>query len=579
MNQINDHIPPLAAPVGCILVVDDDKKSQRLFLDLLKAQGYSVTLADDGEQALEKAFANPPDVILLDIMMPNMDGYEVCRNLRLDPILAEVAIIMVTSLDDRAARLRGLEAGADDFITKPVDIIELLTRVRNVIQLNRYRKLLQERTKAQRAQAEIMSSCEATLAAWVRILERDGRVVLGQCDGVTQWALRLAKSAGMTNGDLGAVRWSILLHAIGAMAVPTALRGREDLSPEEEEQVHEQEAWIIEALAPVTALREALGIVARRHEHWDGSGRPDGLKGEAIPLAARVLAVALAWETNQTHAFSTTAARLAVLKAQAGHRFDPRLVEALERTVGRREATMNAASVPVEAPLPPRSLLQRFSLATTGVRAQFAVALALIAVIPMLIVICLCVTGWLGIEANLSQLGPAVLLVLPFVALGYWILAKYPINVTRLRHYMESLAQGVLPDQVALVTGEDDLAAIELLMRKVVKQTEKRAHTIESQSGALLAAERQRVMIQSLGTACHHLGQPATVITGYLEMTQRMALPAEAQLMLEQCRLAAADVADILARLQRLTVYRSEPYLLQTETAPSSHDSSQLIKI
>jgi putative two-component system response regulator len=334
MNQINDHIPPLAAPVGCILVVDDDKKSQRLFLDLLKAQGYSVTLADDGEQALEKAFANPPDVILLDIMMPNMDGYEVCRNLRLDPILAEVAIIMVTSLDDRAARLRGLEAGADDFITKPVDIIELLTRVRNVIQLNRYRKLLQERTKAQRAQAEIMSSCEATLAAWVRILERDGRVVLGQCDGVTQWALRLAKSAGMTNGDLGAVRWSILLHAIGAMAVPTALRGREDLSPEEEEQVHEQEAWIIEALAPVTALREALGIVARRHEHWDGSGRPDGLKGEAIPLAARVLAVALAWETNQTHAFSTTAARLAVLKAQAGHRFDPRLVEALERTVG-----------------------------------------------------------------------------------------------------------------------------------------------------------------------------------------------------------------------------------------------------
>jgi hypothetical protein len=439
---------------------------------------------------------------------------------------------------------------------------------------------LQERTKAQRAQAEIMSSCEATLAAWVRILEHDGRVVPGWCDGVTQWASRLAKSAGMTDGDLGAVRWSILLHAIGAMAVPTALRGREDLSSEEEEQVHEQEAWIIDALAPVTALREALGIMARRHEHWDGSGRPDGLQGEAIPLAARVLAVALAWETNQAQTFSTTAARLAVLKAQAGHRFDPRLVEALEQTVGRREASMKAVSVPADARLPlPRSLLKRFSLATTGVRAQFAVALALIAVIPMLIVICLCLNGWLGIEANLVQLGPAVLLVLPFVALGYWILVKYPINVTRLRHYMESLARSVLPDQVALVTGEDDLAAIESLMRKVVKQTEKRASTIESQSGALLAAERQRVMIQSLGTACHHLGQPATVITGYLEMTQRMALPAEAQLMLEQCRLAAADVGDILARLQRLTVYRSEPYLSQAEPAPSSHDSSQLIKI
>ena len=404
MNQIDVHISPAAPTDGRILVVDDDDKSQRLLCDLLEAQGYSVMIAEDGKQALEKAFANPPDLILLDVMMPKMDGYEVCRHLRLDPLLAEVAIIMVTSLDDRAARLRGLDSGADDYITKPVDMIELRTRVRNVLQLNRYRKLLQERAKAQRAQAEITARCLTS-------------------------------------------------------------------------------------------------------------------------------------------------------------------------------APLKTAAVSADEPRPPRPLLQRFSLASTGAKTQFAVAMALIAVIPLLVVSYFCLTGWLGFQATLTQLWPVALMVFPFMALGYWMLAKYPINVIRLRHYMESLTQGVLPDQVALLTDEDDLAAIELLMRKVVKQTETRVRTIESQSEALLEAERQRVMIQSLGTACHHLGQPATVISLYLEMTRRMALPAEAQAMLAECRVAADAVANILDRLQRLTVYRTEPYLSQTESTPNSPNSAQLIKI
>ncbi len=235
-------------------------------------------------------------------------------------------------------------------------------------------------------------------------------------------------------------------------------------------------------------------------------------------------------------------------------------------------------TMPIE-PRPRLAPANRLALASTGAKTQFAVAMALISVIPLLVVIYLCLSGWMGFHATLPQLMPVVLVVLPFMALGCRILAKYPINVIRLRHYMESLTQGVLPDKIALLTDEDDLAAIELLMRKVVKQTEARVRTIESQSEALLEAERLRVMIQSMGTACHHLGQPATAISLYLELTRRMAIPAEAQEMLAECQVAADDVANILNRLQRLTVYRTEPYLPQTESVPSAPDSTQLIKI
>ena len=230
---------------------------------------------------------------------------------------------------------------------------------------------------------------------------------------------------------------------------------------------------------------------------------------------------------------------------------------------------------------PPKNPLKkhRFSFSSAGVKAQFAVAIALNSVIPLLIVTYLWLNGWMGATTTLDKLWPLMALVLPFMGLGYWILYKYPVNILRLRQYMESLTGGKLPDQVALVTDEDDLAAIEALMQKVVKQTEERVKTIEAQTESLLDAERQRVMIEALGTACHHLGQPATVIIGYLEMTRRMDLPAEAQAMLEECRVAADAVASILDRLQQMTVYRPEPYLPQKTSDPDSSKSNNLIKI
>ena len=130
-----------------VLIVDDQPLERKKLKSLLTGQGYNLAFASNGVEALAKATELVPDLILLDVMMPGMDGFEVCQRLRVDPLLAEVPIIVVTALDDRDSRLRGIEAGADDFISKPFDGIELRGRVRSITRLNRYRRLLGERVR------------------------------------------------------------------------------------------------------------------------------------------------------------------------------------------------------------------------------------------------------------------------------------------------------------------------------------------------------------------------------------------------------------------------------------------------
>jgi PAS domain S-box-containing protein len=133
-----------------ILIVDDDQDIRGLFSSLLTGPGYRLLFADNGKDAVEAAFAHTPDLVLLDIMMPKMNGFEVCRRLRSDPRTEELPILMVTALDDNRSRLAGIEAGADDFISKPFDLEELAARIKSITRLNRYRKLVSERTKFER---------------------------------------------------------------------------------------------------------------------------------------------------------------------------------------------------------------------------------------------------------------------------------------------------------------------------------------------------------------------------------------------------------------------------------------------
>ncbi len=160
-----------------ILVVDDEPAGREVLYGLLTVDGYAVALAQNGTEALEKARATTPDLILLDVMMPDIDGFEVCRQLRKNPELAEVPIIMLTALDDRDSLLEGIEAGADDFISKPFDRQELRARVRTITRLNRFRRLLTERNKFQ----------------WVIDHADDGYIIIDN-SGEIQYANRQARA-------------------------------------------------------------------------------------------------------------------------------------------------------------------------------------------------------------------------------------------------------------------------------------------------------------------------------------------------------------------------------------------------
>ncbi|NJN95862.1 MAG: response regulator [Anaerolineales bacterium] len=151
-----------------VLIVDDEELGRETLEDLLVTQGFHLIYASNGPEALEKAAKFTPDIILLDVMMPGMNGYEVCQRLRANPALAEVPIIMVTALEDRKSRLQGIEAGADDFISKPFDRLELRARVKATLRLNRYRRLLNERSKFE----------------WVVQKANEGYLMLGEADQI-----------------------------------------------------------------------------------------------------------------------------------------------------------------------------------------------------------------------------------------------------------------------------------------------------------------------------------------------------------------------------------------------------------
>lgn len=163
-----------------ILIVDDEPRGRETLEALLLPLGHRLEFAGSGAQTLEQAAACQPDLVLLDVMMPDMDGYEVCRRLRADPLLAEVPIILVTALDDRDSRLTGIEAGADDFITKPYDRMELRARVKTVLRLNRYRRITIERRRAsQIAEQSADGFVVVDSTGILRYANRQARVYLG----------------------------------------------------------------------------------------------------------------------------------------------------------------------------------------------------------------------------------------------------------------------------------------------------------------------------------------------------------------------------------------------------------------
>jgi len=320
---------------GRILIVDDEPAGREVLGSLLSVEPYDLTFANDGHEALAAIAQTPPDLMLLDVMMPGLDGLEVCRRVRADTPLRELPVILVTALDDRASRLRGLEAGADDFISKPFDRLELRARVRTVVRLNRYRSLLDER-------ARVTESYERALEGWTRALDLRDRETEGHTQRVTSLTVALAEAAGLSLEEREAIRRGSLLHDIGKMGVPDAILHKPGpLTDDEREVMRRHPTAARDLLAPMAFLGPALDIPYCHHERWDGTGYPRQLRGEAIPIAARLFAVvdtydALISERPYKPAWSPAEA-LAEIEAGAGSHFDPAVVDLFVRVMRGQE--------------------------------------------------------------------------------------------------------------------------------------------------------------------------------------------------------------------------------------------------
>jgi putative two-component system response regulator len=319
-----------------ILIVDDDAGGRYALESMLDEQGYHIEMAVNGPEALEKARQLQPDVILLDVMMPGIDGFEVCRRIRKDPVIAEIPIILLTALDDRKSFLKGLEAGADDYITKPYDRYELRARLLGITRLNRYKKLLDERANIEQAHEQLLTAYDATIMGWSLALNLRDNETERHTLRVTELTGSLARRMGIEDSEFVHMRRGALLHDIGKLGVPDSILLKPGGLTEDEWQVMKKHpVYAYEMILSIEYLRPALDIPYCHHEKWDGSGYPRGLKGEAIPLAARIFAVVDVWDALTSDrpyrkAWENQRA-MEYIHDQAGKHFDPQLVEQFEK--------------------------------------------------------------------------------------------------------------------------------------------------------------------------------------------------------------------------------------------------------
>ena len=263
---------------GIVLAVDDDPGALSALADALGTLGFQVLQAADGATALELARERLPDVVLLDVQMPGMDGFEVCRQLKSDPRLLLVPVVFLTGHGSRRARLEGLEAGATDFLNKPCDLVELEVRVRNLVN---FRRLTTE-----------LDSAEQMVFSIARVLEARDQDTGDHCERLAKLSVGLGKRIGLDDEQITALRRGGYLHDLGKIGIPDEVLLKPGKLTGEEWAVMKRHVEIgVEICSPLRSLQPVLPLIRHHHERFDGSGYPDGLAGDEIPLLARVFQV------------------------------------------------------------------------------------------------------------------------------------------------------------------------------------------------------------------------------------------------------------------------------------------------
>ncbi|WP_370600705.1 HD domain-containing phosphohydrolase [Pseudomonas nitroreducens] len=337
-----------------ILVVDDQPDNLMLMSELLMDR-YQVRVASSGAKALRLVQSDPrPDLVLLDIMMPEMDGYEVCRQLKGDPATRDIPVIFLTGMVNAADEQKGLDLGAVDYITKPISPPVTLARIRAHLNLKANADFLRDKSEyleleVRRRARELQAIQDATLEAMATLCDLRDNAHSQHLVRIEHYMRLLGSTLALRNefsNELSVENIELLarsaqLHDIGKVAVPDRILHHPGQLDEADQAIMQSHTTVgHDALAaaerklgyPADFLRYAKEIAHSHHERWDGAGYPEGLSGERIPMAARMLTLIDCYdEMTSRHAYRTSLGpdeAAAKIKAGAGSQFDPRMVEA-----------------------------------------------------------------------------------------------------------------------------------------------------------------------------------------------------------------------------------------------------------
>jgi putative two-component system response regulator len=264
--------------MGSLLIVDDNAVNAQAFASLLALDGHTTMTASGGAEALRLVQSRPPDFILMDVIMPGMDGVQACRAIKQDPNTRLIPVVLVTGRDDPASRIRGIEAGADDFVSKPVNAPELRARVRSLLRL--------------KGHTDDLDTAESVILSLSLTIEARDSLTDGHCQRLAQYASALGRTLGLGEEDIAALTRGGFLHDIGKVGIPDAvLLKRARLTGEEYELIKQHPIIGDRLCGELRSLRRVRPIVRHHHERLDGSGYPDRLRGDAIPLLAQIMGI------------------------------------------------------------------------------------------------------------------------------------------------------------------------------------------------------------------------------------------------------------------------------------------------
>ena len=263
-------------PAERILVVDDEEANRNLLREILRPLGYQVREAADGDEALAAVAESTPDLILLDLMMPRLNGYEVCRELKSDPRTRLVPIIILTTLEQLQDKIKAIDLGADDFLNKPFHTIELTTRVRSLLSLKHFTDEFELAAKVLRSIA--------------LVVEGRDRYTGDHCKRLGEYAVRIGKTLGLDQEDLETLWLGGIFHDLGKIAVSDSVLNKPaPLTLEEFGVMKTHPAVGADLCGAMRTMERVIPLIRHHHEKLDGSGYPDGLAGKEIPLLVRII--------------------------------------------------------------------------------------------------------------------------------------------------------------------------------------------------------------------------------------------------------------------------------------------------